>query len=303
MSPQSPVPAVSPWVSSLSAVEPDTLEESGGFATGRAGIVIPQPVPGEEAAEPAGSGSWLAGRIALIAATVIVLAGAVVGIGKATLWSAGDAVTTSSPPSVTTAPLASPSAVPTEPTSTPTPQPTATAKSTAPRTTAPATSPFFTPELKTFGAGWQPGWRCQSHHAEPARAIDASSCSLSPSAIPDVTKSPSRSVTASLEQFLPGAADDHMGCTPAYTIPGMASGKVDQPGTSGNRAGFYCETTGNLTDDGNVIGMCTYIMWTSGDMKMLGMLYECFRFSDEGTSFRPTPAMLSYLRSLWNARA
>jgi hypothetical protein len=36
---------------------------------------------------------------------------------------------------------------------------------------------------------------------------------------------------------------------------------------------------------------------------MLGLLYNCYNFSDEGSGFRPTTGMLSYLRSLWNARA
>ncbi len=107
-----------------------------------------------------------------------------------------------------------------------------------------------------------------------------------------------------LEQFAPGQADKNMGCgAPAYPIAGMATAKVDQPGTSGNRAGFYCETTGNLTSNGNVVGICTYVMWTSGDNRMLGMLHNCFTFADEGAGFRPTTGMLSYLRSLWNARA
>ncbi|GIH06945.1 hypothetical protein Rhe02_50120 [Rhizocola hellebori] len=179
-----------------------------------------------------------------------------------------------------------------------------TSKPATPKTSAPASSPFFTPELKTFGAGWQSGMRCHSNHAAPARALDASDCSLSPAPIPDVTKSASRWVTVTLEQFAPGGADDNMGCgSPAYPISGMATAKVDQPGTSGNRAGFYCETTGNFTSNDTPIGACIYIMWTSGDNTMFGTLYTCFKFADEGASFRPTPAMLAYLRSLWNARA
>jgi hypothetical protein len=268
--------------------------------------VIPRPGAGEEPAEPEGPTIWLAGRLLLIAVTVVALAVGVFAIGKLTYWSAKDGASTTSSVSPqqsdTAAPTVSPSALASQAASTPTV--VASTKPTTPKTTAPASSPFFSPELKTFGAGWQPGMRCQSDQPDPARAIDSSSCLLSSAPVPDVTKAASRTINFWLELYSAGQADKNMGCgAPGYVIPGMASSKVDRPGASGNRAGFYCETTGNLTQDDNVIGMCTYIMWTSGDVSLLGILSQCFRFSDEGTSFRPTTAMLNYLRSLWNARA
>ncbi len=250
---------------------------------------------------PSGPRRWISGRLALIAATVLVLSGAGAVIAQVVdKPSKSGALPASPQPSVTLSPSSVPSPTPAEA------SPSASVQSkkpAAPRTTGPAASPFFSPELKVFGAGWESGMSCTSHHASPARAIDASSCGLSSAPIPDLTKAASRRVTVFLELYPPGGADDNMGCTPTYPISGMASTKVDRPGTTGNRAGFYCESTGTFTSDGNLIGACTYIMWTSGDNTMMGMLSNCFRFSDEGASFRPTIGMLTYLRSLWNARA
>jgi eukaryotic-like serine/threonine-protein kinase len=317
----SPVPAPPPALSTSDNVAPANFAESaptpelalaaatpdlaGRFAVGRvesaamSRIAPVEPIADdvETDAEP---GRWKS-RLALLAGAVLLLAGStaviaqVVGAGTDR---AGPSATTSASP---TPGLPTPSSAPS---ATPAVSPSPTMSSAGPTTTkSPPSNAFFSPQLKAFGSGFQPGWHCESRHEDPARAKDASVCGLSGAPVPGMTKPASRIVDATFELFAPGTADQYMGCTPAYVIPGMPVGKVDLPGTSGNRAGFYCETTGELTQNGTAIGYCTYVMWTSGANDLLGLLDTCFRFSDEGDQTRPTMAVLEYLRSIWNQRA
>jgi serine/threonine protein kinase len=87
-------------------LQPDTLEQPQGpaaqpgvFAAGRAKIAVPEPTPEQEATQPAGPNRWAGGRLALIAALVVVLAGAAAALTQIFDLSSKDSAQPPSSPS------------------------------------------------------------------------------------------------------------------------------------------------------------------------------------------------------------
>jgi hypothetical protein len=94
--------------------------------------------------------------------------------------------------------------------------------------------------------------------------------------------------------------------TAAYGfVPTFALSRTNQIMTStGRRTDWYCESVTNYNGPTayDALGMCLEIKYTSQG-EYLGQVDECFLFSAEGGSFRPSAVMLAGLRSLWKTYA
>jgi hypothetical protein len=193
------------------------------------------------------------------------------------------------------------------PTSIPPPSPS-DSPSASPSPTGPATdfSIFKSSLLRSFATKWATAFPCQARtQSAPGFTSDGVFCNVN-SDLPGVRSPASKRVLVTLDVIQPGYSPRNLvGCTSDYVIPGMDATLRDLPGTTGDQSGYYCEEVDHFVASysGPPAGYCTIIFWTSGDYRLAGTIQSCPTFKDEGSSYRPTRAMLDYLRTLWHTYA
>jgi hypothetical protein len=86
-------------------------------------------------------------------------------------------------------------------------------------------------------------------------------------------------------------------CSAGQGVPGLNPNIVFTAGR-----GYYCVFSYGVTSaaSGPPPGYGLGIAWTSADGRFYGRIYQDSTLSDEGTSYRPTAAMLGYQRTLWH---
>jgi hypothetical protein len=192
------------------------------------------------------------------------------------------------------------------PTTAAVPEPTVPTASPTPLTAA---STFGTPAFRAFVAGW--AWVAPCQHQSPISPYEDAEflfCPFTDPQFPDVHFGDQTLQLRFTRKKAGFDAYSGESCANQLTgpVPALQLNQTTNqvmPST-GALTRYYCESVYDLdSDDGGgkttVIGTCLRITWSPPGGEFEGTLDSCIQFSVEGQSFRPTPAMLDRLRTLW----